>query len=169
MNIIIKKMETDGEIRGKGFVHYTSWQQAYRGIVDQGYLDSMSLQKCEEIAYKWLDNILVAKDGEDVVGFAGYGKYRNDELTGTGEVYAIYVLQQYWGKGVGRMLMQAALDMIKEYPSVAVWVLKDNARAISFYEKFGFRPDGREETLTLGTPVTEMRMILKRSAAFLIT
>ncbi|MBO4868267.1 MAG: GNAT family N-acetyltransferase [Clostridia bacterium] len=169
MDIIIKKMETDDEIRGKGFVHYTSWQQAYRGIVDQGYLDSMSLQKCEEIAYRWLDNILVAKDGEDVVGFAGYRKYRDDELTGTGEVYAIYVLQQYWGKGVGHMLMQAALDMIKEYPAVAVWVLKDNARAIRFYEKLGFRPDGREETLTLGAPVTEMRMILKRSAAFLIT
>ncbi|MBP5208420.1 MAG: GNAT family N-acetyltransferase [Clostridia bacterium] len=161
MNIIIKKMETDGEIRGKGFVHYTSWQQAYRGIVDRDYLDSMSLQKCVDAAYRWLDNILVAKDGEDVVGFTGYGKYRDDELTGTGEVYAIYVLEQYWGKGVGHMLMQAALDMIKEYPAVAVWVLKDNARAIRFYEKC---PDGREETLTLGTPITEMRMILRRGA-----
>ena len=164
MDIIIKKMETDDEIRGKGFVHYTSWQQAYRGIVDRDYLDSMSLQKCVDAAYRWLDNILVAKDGEDVVGFTGYGKYRDDELTGTGEVYAIYVLEQYWGKGVGHMLMQAALDMIKEYPAVAVWVLKDNARAIRFYEKFGFRPDGREETLTLGTPITEMRMILRRGA-----
>ena len=75
-------------------------------------IKGISPQKCEEIAYRWLDNVLVAKDGEDVVGFAGYGKYRNDELTGTGEVYAIYVLQQYWGKGVGRMLMQAALDQI---------------------------------------------------------
>ena len=160
MNIIIKNMETDAEIKGKAYVHYKSWQEAYRGIVDSAYLDAMTLQKCEDTAFKWRDNIIVAKDGERVVGFAAYGKYRNDELENTGEIYAIYVLSDYYGKGVGHMLMEEALERISAFPRVALWVLKDNGRAISFYKKFGFRPDGRKEILTLESPVTEIRRIL---------
>ena len=162
MDITIKQMETDDEIKGKAFVHWKSWQKAYPGIVDQGYLDSLTLEKCESIAYRWLDNILVAKDGERVIGFVGYGKYRSDELENTGEIYAIYVLAEYYGKSVGFQLMQEALSRLKEYDRIAVWVLKDNERAIRFYERYGYRFDGREETLKLGTPVTEARMILVR-------
>ena len=162
MSIIIKKMETDDEIRGKGYVHYKSWQQAYPGLVDQSYLDKMSEQKCEEIAYRWLDNILVAKDGERVVGFVGYGKCRNEDLCDAGEVFAIYVLAEYYGKGVGKALMDAALELLRDYKQVAVWVLKGNERAIRFYEKCGFCIDGKEETVTLGTPATEVRMVMKK-------
>ena len=161
MSIINKKMETDDEIRGKGYVHYKSWQQAYPGLVDQSYLDKMSEQKCEEIAYRWLDNILVAKDGERVVGFVGYGKCRNEDLCDAGEVFAIYVLAEYYGKGVGRALMDAALDLLPQ-DRVAVWVLQGNKRAIRFYEKCGFRSDGKSDTKILGSPITEIRMVLKR-------
>ncbi len=161
MEILIKKMETDEEFRGKAYVHWKSWQDAYKGLVDQSFLDKLTLAKCEEIAYKWPENLLVAKDGDRVAGFLGYGKYRSDELQNTGEIYAIYVLEEYYGTGVGRSLMQAGLDML-DYPQVAVWVLKDNPRAIKFYQKFGFRFDGREEEITLGTPITEVRMIMNR-------
>ena len=89
MGIEIKKMESDEEIKGKAYVHWKSWQDAYKGIVDQSYLDSMTLAKCEEIAFKWPDNLIVAKDGNQVVGFVGYGKYHDEELTETGEIFAI--------------------------------------------------------------------------------
>lgn len=49
----------------------------------------------------------------------------------------------------------------KAYNQVVVWELKDNGRAINFYEKCGFRLDGTEDVLILGTPVTEVRMIKK--------
>lgn len=55
--------------------------------------------------------------------------------------------------------MQAGLDELN-YPQIAVWVLKDNPRAIRFYEKCGFRLDGREEEISLGLPVKESRMLL---------
>ena len=162
MGIIIKKMETDDEIRGKGYVHYKAWQEAYPGLVDQNYLDKMSLEKCEEIAYRWLDNILVAKDSGRVIGFVGYGKCRNEDLVDAGEVFAIYVLAEYYGKGVGKALMDAALNLLKDYSQIAVWVLEGNKRAIKFYEKCGFRSDGKTEEITLGTPVTELRMVRKK-------
>ena len=39
MSIIIKRMETDEEIRGKAFVHWKSWHETYPGFVSQEYLD----------------------------------------------------------------------------------------------------------------------------------
>ena len=162
MNIVMKKMESDDEIKGKAYVHWKSWQEAYPGLVDQRYLDSLTLDKCEKTAYRWLDNIIVAKDGDSVVGFVGYGKYRDDELENAGEVFSIYILSEYYGKGVGYRLMKAALSQLTEYPRIAVWVLKNNQRAIRFYERCGYRFDGREEMLVLGSPVIEARMLLER-------
>lgn len=158
MDINIKKMETEDEIRGKAFVHWKSWQEAYPGLVDQNYLDALTLAKCEEIAFKWPDNILIAKDGGRVIGFAGYGKCRNDDLPAAGEIFAIYVLSEYYGTGTGQRLVQAALKELN-YPQVALWVLKGNERAIRFYKKCGFIFDGAEEELMLGSPVTALRMI----------
>ena len=58
--------------------------------------------------------------------------------------------------------MNEALALLSDYPKTAVWVLKDNSRAIAFYEHFGFCFDGREEILELGAPVTAVRMIQQR-------
>ena len=162
MSIAVKRMETDSEIKGKAYVHWQSWQEAYAGIVAPSYLSKLTLEKCTSIAYQWPHNILVAKDGENVVGFVGFGKYRNDELPNTGEIFSLYLLAAYYGQGVGRRLMQAALKQLDGFPRTALWVLKENRRAIRFYEKCGFRFDGREEILLLDAPVTEARMILEK-------
>ena len=39
MNIILKKMETEEETRGKAYVHWKSWQEAYPGMVAQACQD----------------------------------------------------------------------------------------------------------------------------------
>ena len=161
MSIEIKKMKTDEEFKGKAYVHWKGWQEAYTGIVDQGYLDGLTLEKCEEIAYKWPDNIYVAKDGEKVVGFVGYGDCRNEDLQGAGEIFAIYVLKEYYGTGAGKALMDKGIEILDK-DKVAVWVLKDNPRAIRFYEKCGFRSDGAEKEIELGVPIIEIRMVRKR-------
>ena len=100
-------------------------------------------------------------DGGKVVGFAGYGNATDKELPDAGELFALYVLPEYYGTGLGRRLTDAALALIGQ-PKVALWVLKDNPRAIRFYEKYGFRADGREKTVSLGSPVPAIRMILTK-------
>ena len=167
MNIVIKKMETDAEIKGKAYVHWKSWQEAYSGIVDQRYLDSLTLDKCEKIAFRRTDNVIIAKDGDSVIGFVGFGKYRNDELENAGlenagEVFAIYISSQYYGKGIGYRLMQTALSELADHSKIAVWVLKENTKAIRFYERCGYRFDGREQIIELGSPVVAARMVLER-------
>ena len=163
MNYIVKPMQTVDEIEGKGYVHYKSWQETYAGLIDAEYLKSMTEEKCKAIAYKWTDNILVAKDGDRVIGFVGYGKYRDDTLTDCGEIFSIYVLADYCDKKVGYELMNAAFAKLAAYKQIAVWVLKGNKRAIRFYEKYGFRFDNTEQEINLGTPNTELRMVIKRN------
>ena len=156
MNIEIKPMRTDDEIRGKAYVHWRSWHEAYKGIVSDSYLEDMTLEKCGKIAFDWPDDLIVAKDGGRVVGFAGYGDSAGSP--GDGEIYALYVLSEYYGTGLGGRLMDAALEKLGARGRVYLWVLKENARAIRFYEKCGFRADGEEKYLeSLGA--AEIRMV----------
>jgi ribosomal protein S18 acetylase RimI-like enzyme len=160
MGIILKKMETDEEIKGKAYVHWKSWHEAYTGIVSQEYLDKLTLEKCEKMAFSWPDNIIVAKENGNVIGFVCYGD-RGEEAPDVGEIFALYVLADYYGKGVGRKLMDVGLEQIKHFSQVRLWVLKENRRAIRFYEKCGFQPDGTEMT-SPNISATEIRMTLKR-------
>lgn len=158
MSIILKKMATEEEICGKAYVHWRAWHEAYPGIVCQDYLEKLTPEKCEKIAFDWPDNLIVAKDDDRVIGFIGYGD-RGDEAPETGEIFALYVLSEYYGTGVGQRLMKAGLEQLKAYPRVCLWVLKENGRAIHFYQKCGFRPDGKE-TFSPVVKATEIRMVL---------
>lgn len=159
---IIKPMETEAELDGKAYVHYRSWHETYAGLVGAAYLSGVTLEKCREMARRWPDNILVAKDGDKVIGFAGYGPYRDGALPGYGEVFALYVLEAYHGQRVGYELMNAALGRLPAYEKIALWVLEGNGQAIRFYERYGFRLDGARTEIMLGAPCTELRMIYER-------
>ena len=159
MDIFIKPMETEDEIRGKAYVHWKSWQESYRGIVDQGYLDRMTISRCEEMASRYPENTLVAKDGARVIGFACAGAV-NGEID-AGEVYALYVLEEYQHQGIGYALMREALSRLEGCQVVVLWAFKENVKAIRFYEHVGFRQDGTEKELVLGSPVKGIRMTME--------
>ncbi len=159
----IKEIESEEEINGKAYVHYKSWHETYTNLVDSEYMKSITLEKCIKAAQKWRKNILVAKDGDKVIGFVGYGAYRDATLPEHGEVYAIYVLEEYHGLKVGYALMNAALENLSDYKKIAVWVLKSNKKAIRFYERYGFIFDGTDAEIMLGTTNTEQRMIYERN------
>lgn len=160
---MIKEMESEEEINGKAYVHFTSWHETYTGLVDTKYMNGITLEKCIKIAQKWRENILVAKDGDKVIGFVGYGAYRDATLPEHGEVYAIYVLKEYQGLKIGYALINAALKKLTEHKKIAVWVLKDNNKAIRFYERYGFKFDGTDAEIKLGTSNTEQRMIYEHN------
>ena len=152
-------METEEEIRGKGLVDCKAAREAYSGLLSQEYLDTVETpEKCIEKAFKLKDDMLVAKDGDRVTG---YGKCRYDDLENAGEVFAIYILQEYYGRKVGYELMNAAVDRLAEYDRIVVRVLEGNERAIGFYERYGFRFDGMKEKVVLGTEKTVLRMVLE--------
>jgi ribosomal protein S18 acetylase RimI-like enzyme len=125
-------------------VHIDSWRAAYRGVVPQGYLDSMSyadrklrwrrqLADDDEVA-----TFVADEPHAGIVGFGICGPQRSDGLDSDGELYAIYLLAEYWRRGLGRQLMRAVVAALRAraYSTMGLWVLRDNA-ACRFYEALG--------------------------------
>ena len=158
MKFIIKTMETPEEIEGKSLVHWQTWREAYDDLLPEEFQETMTLDRCRFLSQKYPENTLIAMDGKKVVGFISYGNFC-DEAIQAGEIIALYVLKDYYGKGVSKQLMHAAFVALDQFSEIYLWVLKDNKRAIAFYQKMGFTFDGQEQILKLGKPVKELRMI----------
>ena len=158
MKIIIKTMETPEEIEGKSLVHWQTWREAYDDLLPADFQETMTLEKCRFFSQKYPENTLIAMDGKKVVGFISYGNFC-DAAIQAGEIIALYVLKDYYGKGVSKQLMHAAFVALDQFSEIYLWVLKDNKRAIAFYQKMGFTFDGQEQILDLGKPVKELRMM----------
>ena len=163
MTVIIKPMVTAEEIEGKSRVHWQAWREAYDGILPADFQEQMTLDKCRFYSQKYPENTLIALDDAKVVGFVSYGDFR-DSATIAGEIIALYVLKDYYGKGVGQQLMQAAFAALDGYQEIILWVLENNKRAIAFYEKMGFVFDGQEKVIDLGKAVKEKRMIYSKNS-----
>ena len=158
MTVIIKSMETPEEIEGKSLVHWQTWREAYDDLLPAEFQETMTLERCRFFSQKYPENTLIAIDGLKVIGFISYGNFR-DKTMQAGEIIALYVLKDYYGKGIAQKLVKAALTALDSFSEIFLWVLKDNKRAIAFYQKMGFTFDGQEKTLELGKPIKEKRMV----------
>lgn len=151
-------------------VHTTTWQVAYRGLLPDDFLDLLDWRVRRD---NWVarlsdgseqtGNTLVAESGGTVVGFAVVGPPRDADLEGSGpqvvEMYAIYVDPVHWQSGIGSALWRAARELLDPLTSdVVLWVLADNERARTYYERMGFVADGatRREDIG-GRTVGELR------------
>ncbi|MFC8519161.1 GNAT family N-acetyltransferase [Streptomyces sp. NPDC057257] len=145
------------------------WRSAYRGLIPQPYLDSMSVREdAERRRTRLLEgspgvvNVVAERDGE-VIGWACHGPYRDGEVPAGGvELYAIYVDPQRYGAGVGRQLIEESVRRCTAagHTRMYLWVLEGNARARRFYERSGFRPDGAAEPFEVdGVQVPEVRYV----------
>ncbi|HGP8428148.1 TPA: N-acetyltransferase family protein [Streptococcus pneumoniae] len=158
MTVIIKSMETPKEIEGKSLVHWQMWREAYDDLLPAEFQETMTLERCRLFSQKYPENTLIAIGDLKVVDFISYGNFR-DETMQAGEIIALYVLKDYYGKGIAQKLMKAALTALNHFSEIFLWVLKDNKRAIAFYQKMGFTFDGQEKILEFGKPIKEKRMV----------
>jgi GNAT superfamily N-acetyltransferase len=130
---------------GMAFVHVRSWQETYRGLIPDEFLDNLPV---ERRAQKWMTTLanpdetyhltFVAETKGKVMGFANYGRERGGDSEYQGELYAIYLLEEHQGRGIGRSLMQNVGDglLAMGIESMLVWVLADNPTR-TFYERMG--------------------------------
>ena len=163
MVITVKQMETPEEIEGKSLVHWQTWREAYDYLLPAEFQETMTLERCRFFSQKYPENTLIAMDGMKVVGFISYGNFR-DKTIQSGEIIALYVLKDYYGKDIAQKLMKEALTTLEQFYEIFLWVLKENKRAITFYQKMGFTVDGQEKILNLGKTITEIRMVCKKSS-----
>jgi ribosomal protein S18 acetylase RimI-like enzyme len=147
-------------------IHVRTWQAAYAHVFPADKLVTLDEQRPQRERWwrGWLENprpawsALVAEQAERIVGFVSVGRARNDESLG--ELYAIYVLPEFWGAGHGRALMGESLDRLRRegFDEAILWVLEDNPRTRRFYERGGWRIDGEPQEQTfLQTPVRVVR------------
>jgi GNAT superfamily N-acetyltransferase len=104
--------------------------------------------------------MLLAEEGGELLGFTTSGESRDDDADpGVGEIRSFFVAAGHWRRGVGRALMAAALDSLRErgYSEVTVWSFASNKRANAFYESAAFKRDGAERTEEVWAHVTEVR------------
>jgi ribosomal protein S18 acetylase RimI-like enzyme len=81
------------------------------------------------------------------------------------QLQKIYVLKEFLGQGIGKPLLQAVLTHADSLQVAIIWldVLKQNARAIRFYEQQGFTALG-DDTYTIGAQTFDFSvMALRRS------
>lgn len=138
-------------------LHIHAWQWAYRGLIPDDYLDSLSSARERRIEQRieHLKNLppetrwwIVEKDNA-LAGFAMTGPSRDlDAADGTAEIYAIYLAQEVVSKGIGRALFTHAVEDLRQrsFTRAILWVLRSNQRARRFYEAAGWRPDGASKT-----------------------
>lgn len=135
-------------------VHVDAWRWAYAGLMPDGLLAGLTVdarvRQWQEQLAAGSTTVFVAEAEGVVSGFASCGPSRDPE--GLGEVYAIYLLQQVQGSGLGRELWLAATDWLRQrgFSRVKVWVLSSNALAKEFYERAGLTADGHAKTSQWG-------------------
>ena len=141
---------------GLAEVHVRTLQSAYRDIVPDSDLDSLSVADREESWTKIIaagSTTFVADVDGAVQGFASGGPSRDDDAgPETGEVYALYVDPEEQGGGTGQMLIASGFEELARegFAEATLGVLEKNARAWGFYEAAAMELDGGRQALTLG-------------------
>ena len=130
-------------------VHVESWAAAYD-------LQGPSFAQRTEMHRRFPP--LVAEEDGGITGFVAVGAARDADADG--ELYAIYVHPERWGSGIGRQLIAAGEERLRElgHAHAILWVLEDNPRARRFYEAAGWSADGEKRPIeVMGVVVPEVR------------
>ena len=155
------------DARGIAEVTVAAWRVAYRGLLPDSLLDNLSVEDRENrwrlriSEYIW--QTLVLEQRGCVIGFVAFGASHGEGTNQGrgGEIFAIYLSPEEWGRGHGSALMDAALRSLREggYTEVTLWVLDGNERGKGFYEAMGFEADGgtKVEVRKDGTEMREAR------------
>ncbi|MEX1248883.1 MAG: GNAT family N-acetyltransferase [Anaerolineales bacterium] len=144
-------------------VHIASWRSTYKGLVPSEFLAALSYERRTEQWGSALENpdrnyIFVAEHKEiGIVGFVDCGPEREGRREYPGEIYAIYLYEQYQGRGIGKQLFDKAVDELKQrgHHSILLWVLIDNPSR-GFYVRMGGEEISQKEIEIGGVNLVEV-------------
>ncbi|QJP16149.1 GNAT family N-acetyltransferase [Starkeya sp. ORNL1] len=123
-------------------IHDAAWRGAYRGLIPGADLEKMISRR----GPRWWQSalgrgsrVLVLTFGDDVAGYANFGRNRARSLPFEGEIYELYLKPEYQGLGFGRRLFKDARKELASagFEGLAIWALADNDPAVGFYRALG--------------------------------
>ncbi len=148
MNYYIKEINKN-DLYDYMYVNIHAWNETYRGIMDDSFLDKIMLEldeivlkqqakyektKLEEPDYRRF--LLYVNDKP--VGNFSICKSTSEKYPDAGEIRSFYLLNIAKKQGYGRIMFNKAIDEVKEmnYKDMVISCLKDNPSK-GFYEHMG--------------------------------
>jgi GNAT superfamily N-acetyltransferase len=133
------------------YVNYHSWLETYVGLIDQSYLDTLSVAA---YTHRWEQILaptntqsftIVAIVDEKIVGYSSGMPVFEPFHDFDGYLGALYLLKANHHKGIGRVLFLQTVEELnkREFKSLCLHVLAQNP-ALQFYRKFN--PDVEENS-----------------------
>ncbi|MGA9344621.1 MAG: GNAT family N-acetyltransferase [Nocardioidaceae bacterium] len=174
MTVLVRRAGPD-DVPRLARINVDTWRAAYAGIVPAAYLDGLDVHDFENrwrgrltIDHPGISSWVAEVDGH-VAGYASVGPYRpqqdadpTEDMTGWGEVYALYTEVERQGRGAGGAVQDAALAWLRDQGArhAALWVLRDNESSRRWYAAHGWRADGTTSYWDdAGTPLEEVRLV----------
>lgn len=147
----IRFLTPQDDLAAAAQVYTESWKSAYARILPQCFLDKLSPER-------WL-SVLRADPS------ASLGLFEEERIIGTAminvpraEIVSLYLLPEKTGKGLGKKLLNAALQALAEHgcEMASLWVMCANTHAITFYLRAGFAPTGSMQQENYATQSVEL-------------
>lgn len=143
LNYIIRKKEVR-DCASVEKITTICWQSTYRGIVNDSFLDFLSLNEKDRITKRINDFnkpdmlTLVLEIDNNVIGFSRYGKSSYNEYNDIGELFALYILPKYQHLGYGKALVQKTFHEFHKlgYNKAIIGCLSKN-KSNEFYNRIG--------------------------------
>lgn len=143
MNI---RLATNQDIGGIIAIEKSCWLDIYPNINEittedienrfdaQNFLSSRTEEIRNEIGELSDKRFVVIEDDKQIVGYA-----RGWKLDEFNDLVEIYVLKEFRGKGLGRLLLADMFSWFDKSKPIILEVAEYNNSAIKFYEKLGFK------------------------------
>lgn len=146
------------EIQNRG------WQDAYASLLPAAFYDEEALERRRTHWLRTLTtplsndvHLAVARPAPGLapVGFAWAGPARDEAAPASLELFALYILSDWYGSGIAAALTNEVLGN----DATSLWVADPNPRAQAFYRKIGFEPDGAVTVDDALDGLREIRMV----------
>jgi len=152
MDIFIRSIETDDY---KEFSSIIAEKEVYSNLLKLPYpSESVWKERLTKTNPNYFSLVAEIKENNQnvIVGQIGINTYNNARRKHVASI-GMVVRKEYHRKGIGKKMLEAALDMTDNWLNiirVELEVYTRNEGAIALYKKYGFKVEGRLEKYTFG-------------------
>ena len=126
-------------------LHINSWNNTYKGIIAQEYLDNMKKnlnKRIERMKNEFdLRNMILATINDEIVAFSEFvlSNEFSKNLDIDCELCGLYVRNEYLKSGIGSQVFNYVRNLFisNNKKKMGLWCFKENKNAIDFYKKKG--------------------------------
>lgn len=148
-------------------IHVETWRNTYAGVLPDAYIANLSVKERLRfwrviLARNDHGMTIVAEDAQaGVIGFGNAGPARPEGMPADsdwdGEVYTLYLMPDWHGQGLGRLLLEGLFDELRSAKclNIMLWVLEANPTRF-FYEAMGGRLVARRREPFAGAMLDEL-------------